>query len=398
MNKMFIVLGLLLAVASAEKWALFLSANTAWGNYCITSTICPVRNGIPRDHIVYFSFDGNFDNDRNPYPGQMFSESSESGLPEDYAPECRAYIDYTGDNITPETFMAALSGDADTMKKLTEDTIFVYYMDHGGPGSCEVGHAQLKATVLMDTIQKMYNAKKYKKLVFYFEACYSGSMFTDLPQGLNVYAFTGADDKHSAWMSFCPPNDVINGKNLHTCISAYYDDEWENIVEKNGTAITHNDVFKIAHDNVALKTDQNISQYGDIDTIGNELLSEVFGSTMTLAVPDVPLHLAKWKAIRSNKNSNDDAMKELEQVILQDLKKEISVSRLVSRSVGEKKVESAMKYSGRGDHYCVNELASQLTSKCGYSLPFREEHVNALHYICTYSNLRTSLKLFSEVC
>ena len=39
------------------------------------------------------------------------------------------------------------------------------------------GESVLKATELNQAIKKMHDDKKYKKMVFYVEACESGSMF-----------------------------------------------------------------------------------------------------------------------------------------------------------------------------------------------------------------------------
>ena len=121
-------------------------------------------------------------------------------------------------------------------------------------------------------------------------------------------------------------------------------------------------------------------------------------NTPLVPLPDVPVHLAKWNAIRADKNSNDEAMQELEKAIMVDLKKEIYVSRLVARAAGEESVEKAMNFEGKGDRSCVTELARQLVRRCGYELPFREEHNKALHYLCNNNSLRSASKMFSDVC
>jgi len=39
----------------------------------------------------------------------------------------------------------------------------------------------------------MHKKKMYSELVFYVEACYSGSLFVGLPTDINVFATTSAD-------------------------------------------------------------------------------------------------------------------------------------------------------------------------------------------------------------
>ena len=154
MNKILLVIALL-SIATADKWALFVSGYNGYSNYCITSTICRGYDiihdaGIPEDHVVYMGFTDVFEHSKNPYPGKIFTDISD-GPGVDYAPGCRYHMDYTDKQVTAELFMATLSGDKAKVTELTgienprviestsEDSIFVYYMDHGANGFCQVG-------------------------------------------------------------------------------------------------------------------------------------------------------------------------------------------------------------------------------------------------------------------
>ena len=85
-------------------------------------------------------------------------------------------------------------GTGKTLKSGPNDNVFVYFTDHGAKviitktfshldmiycyqGLVAFGENLLKATELNKAIKDMYDAKKYKKMVFYVEACESGSMF-----------------------------------------------------------------------------------------------------------------------------------------------------------------------------------------------------------------------------
>ena len=83
--KALIVFAILLSIATADKWALFVSGDYGWSNYCITSTICRGfdiihQSGIAEDHIVFLGFNDIFDNERNPFPGQIFTDPTKSGF------------------------------------------------------------------------------------------------------------------------------------------------------------------------------------------------------------------------------------------------------------------------------------------------------------------------------
>ena len=414
----------LLSIAMADKWALFVSGNNGYYNYCITSTICRGYDilhdaGVAEDHMVYLGFNDVFDSPSNPFPGSIFTDQDPEGPGIDYAPGCRPHIDYPDKMVSAELFMATLSGDKKEVTKLTgienpkviesgpEDTIFVYYMDHGAIGFCEVGKSDLYEEVLISTINKMYENKQYKQLVFYFEACHSGSMFRTLEKGKNVYAMTGSDTEHSAWMNNCPPNDVVNGKSMGTCLGAWFDNFWMQEVTDNGADLTHNEMFKIVHDKTAEETDQNVSQFGDIDTIGEMAVKEFIGDYVPkrsvsreakswVKYEDVPKHLAMWKAIRAEANSNE-AMAELEKVVKEEARKDIMVLRAAREYFkDDKTVDQATKVRPASyNAECVRDITLSLMSKCGYSLPLRDSHVSVLENIC--ANGRVDID-FKNVC
>ena len=410
--KFVLYLSILLSVALGDKWALFVSGNYGWFNYCITSTICRGYTilhdaGVPEDHMVYMGFDDILNDPSNPFPGQIFTDPDPEGPGIDYAPGCIPHIDYLNKMVSAELFMATLSGNKEEVTKLTgiknprviesgpEDTIFVYYMDHGAIGFCEVGMSDLHEEVLISTINKMYENKQYKELVFYFEACHSGSMFRTLEKGKNVYAMTGSDTPHSALMSNCPPNDVVNGKPLGVCLGAYFDNYWMQEVTDNGADLTHNEMFRIVHDKTAEHTAQNVSQYGDIDTIGEMAVKDFIGDykpkkcaaiepKSLVKYEDVPKHLAMWKAIRAEPNARSDAMAELEKVVREEARKEIMVMRAAREFFKDDKlVDAATKnHPASTNQDCMKDIILSLMSKCGYTLPLRESHVTVLENIC----------------
>ena len=58
------------------------------------------------------------------------------------------------------------------------DHIFIYYSDHGGPGVLGMPTSPyLYAKDLIEVLQKKHASGTYKSLVFYLEACESGSIF-----------------------------------------------------------------------------------------------------------------------------------------------------------------------------------------------------------------------------
>ena len=343
----------------------------------------------------------------NPFPGKIFTDPDPEGPGIDYAPGCLPHMDYSNNMVSAELFMATLSGDKEEVTRLTgvknpkviesgpEDTVFVYYMDHGAIGFCEVGKSDLHEEVLIKTINKMYENKQYKQLVFYFEACHSGSMFRKLEKGKNVYAMTGSDTEHSAWMNNCPPNDVVNGKPIGVCLGAYFDNYWMQEVTDNGADLSHNEMYKIVHEKTAEHSAQNVSQYGDIDTIGEMPLREFIGDYVPkkkvsvepksmVKYEDVPKHLAMWNAIRAEPNTRSDAMAELENVVRTEARKDIMVMRAAREYFKDDKLADAATKTRPASYSqeCVRDITTSLMAVCGYSLPLRDTHVTVMENIC----------------
>ena len=411
----------ILSIATADKWALFVSGAGGYSNYSVSSTVCRAydvlhRSGMPEDHMIYFGFNSAFDSERNPFPGKIFTDASDTpGV--DYAAECRPHMDYQDDVISAELFMAVLSGDKKTVTELTgienprviesgpEDTVFVYYMDHGAIGFTVVGKSYLREEVLLETLNKMYDNKQYKQLVFYLEACHSGSMFRKLPADKNIYAMTGADTNHEAMECYCPPYDIMEGKHMGACMSAWYDNLWMSKVMNEGADIPLVDMYKYVHDETAKETEQNVSQFGDIDGMGGDLLSKYIGNYKGASAPekvcegsgnyaDVALHLAKWNAIRATSNAND-ALIELKEAVKVESIKEVSVMRLARAYFkDDKAADNSLKSApSKFDQDCVRDLTLGLIAQCGYELPLRDSHVNALKNICENGNVMMNFDL-----
>lgn len=72
----------------------------------------------------------------------------------------------------------------------------------------------------------MNDNKMYKQMVWYLEACESGSIFNALPPNISVFASTAANAEESSWGTYCPPHDAVNGKSLHTCLGDLYSVNW----------------------------------------------------------------------------------------------------------------------------------------------------------------------------
>uniref|UniRef100_H2U0P5 Legumain n=1 Tax=Takifugu rubripes TaxID=31033 RepID=H2U0P5_TAKRU len=214
-NTLLVLLGVSLGLVKSfpsqepdggKHWVVIVAGSNSWYNYRHQADACHAyqivhKNGIPDEQIVVMMYDDLAQNDMNPTPGILINRPNGSdvyrGVPKDY----------TGDNVTPQKFLAVLKGDKAKAKGKVinsgpNDHVFVYFTDHGAPGILAFPNDDLAVKDLQDTIQYMHKNKKYKRMVFYIEACESGSMMENLPSDIDVYATTAANSHESSYACY----------------------------------------------------------------------------------------------------------------------------------------------------------------------------------------------------
>ena len=394
----------ILSVALADRHAIIIAPRANWDDYGVQSESCRmykdlVAGGVNPENIILMSTDKVSNHKQNPFPGELFTDDSPKAPGKDYSKGCVEHIDYESEDMSGAVMLAIMRGDVEELKKLTkkenpralhstaEDNIMLYFTSHGGPGEILVGETVVEEKDLISTIQYMHDNKMYKNFLFLMEACYSGSMFTNLPKGLNVYAITAAD----------------------ACLSCYWDNAMEWFME-GGTSHSLDELYKHTAEVVAKSSDQNTSHFGDIEEMGKMTLADfmgeipagrfnsIKGSSDKVAKSDVPRHLAMWRAIRADKNELKNALADYERIVMTEAKKEVEVMRLGVALMNEKAADSAMKASAESYSIdCVRELSHSLVEKCGHSYPLNEKSMNMLKNICLPGVSVPNVD-FSEIC
>ncbi|XP_040915967.1 legumain [Toxotes jaculatrix] len=303
---------------SGKNWVVIVAGSNGWYNYRHQADACHAyqivhRNGIPDEQIVVMMYDDLAQNEENPTPGILINRPNGTdvykGVPKDY----------TGDDVTPENFLAVLKGDSSKIKggsgKVVKsgpnDHVFVYFTDHGAPGILAFPNDDLHVEDLQETITYMRENKKYKKMVFYIEACESGSMMNKLPADIDVFATTAANPHESSYA--CYYDDQ-----RETYLGDWYSVNWmEDSDAEDLSKETLLKQFKIVknHTNTS-----HVQQYGN-KTMGHMKVIAFQGKhkadsppapPMTLQPitnldltpsPDVPLAILKRKLMASNEIS-----------------------------------------------------------------------------------------------
>ncbi|XVE90774.1 hypothetical protein DITRI_Ditri20bG0104000 [Diplodiscus trichospermus] len=123
---------------------------------------------------------------------------------------------------------ALTGGSGKVVDSSPDDRIFIYYADHGSPGFLGMPSGEdLIAKDLINVLKKKHEAKSYKSMVFYVEACESESMFEGiLPSNFNIYAVTAANPSESSWGTYCPGDYPIIPPEFDTCLGDLFSISW----------------------------------------------------------------------------------------------------------------------------------------------------------------------------
>ena len=200
---------LLFAFISCDQYAVLVAGSNTYSNYRHQSDIFHhyhilVDRGVKPKNIVVFAYDDIANNQRNPFPGQVFNHPDGSDV---YA---GVVIDYYGKDVTPENFIAVLTGDEKAVKKVDDRTTGKVL-------------TSTSADELNDALNTMHTKNMYKELVFYLESCHSGSMFENkLPTDINIYTTTAANPHESSYAEYCGGEAKVNGTSIGSCLGDEY--------------------------------------------------------------------------------------------------------------------------------------------------------------------------------
>ena len=175
-----------------------------------------------------------------------------------------------------------------------------------------------------------------------------------------IYTVIAADKAHPSYESHCPPNDVVDGKSLDTCLSCYWDNSMEWFME-GGADHTLDELFEHTHEKVAEHSQQNTSHFGDIEEMGKMTLRDFMGdlparrfrsmnsdNSVKIAKSDVPAYLAMWKAIRADKKNLASAVQYTE------AKRKVEVMKLGCSLINEKAAYMTLCFVCIEDTFLVN--------------------------------------------
>lgn len=394
---------------SSNHWAVLVAGSNGFWNYRHQSDICHaykilIENGLSAERIIVLAYDDIANNGQNPFKGQIFNKPDPTGKGVDVYAGCK--IDYKGKDVTPETFLDVLSGKAinygtkKTLKSTSNDNVFVYFSDHGATGLIAFPSSELYANDLLNTLKGMSQKKMFNKLVFYLEACESGSMFTDLPTDIKVYATTAANDHESSWATYCSPNDKVNGRSVGSCLGDEYSVNFLEDTEATALKETLDNQFKVIRDKTK---GSHVQQYGDKSFVTDELNQYEAQSAETKKV-EIDAEYAKYleEAKKSRVNSRDVKLHYLYQRALFGQGNNFELQQEISHRVKVDTIFSKLNIVQKSDisidYKCLKESVNNFKSICNEWSDYSLKYVKSIAIACETMSVSTIKSFFEESC
>mmetsp|Transcript_44266 Transcript_44266/g.105388 ORF Transcript_44266/g.105388 Transcript_44266/m.105388 type:complete len:441 (+) Transcript_44266:67-1389(+) len=376
------LVALVSAVAAAEKYAVIAAGSSGFMNYRHQADACHayqlmLQSGVPADNIILMMQDDVANSEENPFPGQLFNKPGEN--PPDVYKGCK--VDYSGDIVTGKLFMDVLTGNTEgakgkVLKSGASDTVFVNFVDHGGPGIVAFPNGPvLTVKELSQTLKTMQSKQMFKQMVFYMEACESGSMFPDLKADSKILAVTASNADESSWGTYCGDSAMVKGKNVGSCLGDLFSVNW---MQDDDLGKLSSETFKTQIAKVTQLTNKShVCSFGD-KSFEDEAIGKVESQTALAAsappkrsvdARDIYVSQAYWAWQRAEGEAKEKAWQRFLRVVEdREADEKLFESIAMTACADVNKVDCAKRLLGdrveMKDLDCHYKLAHTLHAKC----------------------------------
>lgn len=404
--------------AAGNKWAVLVSGSKGFGNYRHQANICHayhvlINRGFLPSNIILFSYNDAASSPQNPFPGKLFNKPEDNAI--DYNQGC--IMDYTGNLVTPQNFINVITGNSLAMrgkgtqkvlKSTSEDNVFIYFTDHGGPSLIAFPNGYLYAYQLSIAFRNMYSKRMYNRMVVYIEACESGSMFEEYIETYwNILAVTSSRPGQNGYATYCPPDDIVDGTHIGTCLgdqfSASFLEDCDRLIEGE----TLQDQINIMRLGTTLS---NVTVYGTTN-FTHHLLENFVGTPVYIPEAE-SFFMGENKNGWSTRDANfitdmytyiSNPTDENAELLINDILKRQRVQRNFGKFVDEFS-EYSREMLLKGKHTvrnfdCFEDAINEYEAYCGvldeFSLGYVQTFVNACESGINKGRMKTAIR---KVC
>jgi legumain len=242
----------------------------------------------------------------------------------------------------------------------------------------------------------MFTKQMYNKVVFYLEACESGSMFEGvLSPNKKIYATTAANAHESSYGFYCPPQDQVDGKSIGSCLGDEYSVAWMEDTDTTGTSQS----LTTQYNTIKAKTKMShVMQYGDqsfvADPLSNFLNDKAAAKAKAAASTDndlgrvdsrdIPMHLAYYNYLRADKNDMETSH-ELAQKLINEVQGRVKADNmfmsLVKATVNDASLFTAPAAEGVCGT-CCDVVHNAVFDMCGGYTDYSFRYARVVHNPC----------------
>ena len=200
-----------------DNWAVVISPSTTWSNYRHQADAFAMyqtlrHHGYDDDHIVLIVEDNLYNNPNNKLPGQIFVERSDDPNVTDMFinddVRSHAVVDYHFSQLTQNDVVDIMLGRQSerlphVIHPNSASNVFFFWSGHGGSydgplWGNETAREYFGSKRVRDMADQMHAEKKYRRLMFCIETCFSG-IWGDALSGMpDVLVLTAANSIESS--------------------------------------------------------------------------------------------------------------------------------------------------------------------------------------------------------
>ncbi|EGR26897.1 peptidase c13 family protein, putative [Ichthyophthirius multifiliis] len=432
--KSLFLLATLILLIKADNFAVLVAGSNGYWNYRHQSDLCHsyqilISRGYKAKNIITFSYNDVAKDSENPFPNQLFNKPTYKKPGVDINKGC--VIDYEGDDVKPENYLSVIQGNSTAVKGIgsgrvltsgENDYVFLTFFDHGAPGLIAFPNNDLYASDLLKAFKKMHSKKMYKQLVYYLEACESGSMFHDLPKDLNIYGVTAANESESSYATYCDSDAYVNGKDLGTCLGDLFSVKWMEDTQNNKS-----EKYTLQQQFVKVKKQTNeshVMQYGDLSWSAKTPISTFLGHYKKTEEQSYFGSFIRNKLLQfqdifgKNDNESNISSKNIEsrqvklQYLINKYKKNptdqnfsnLNVELQSIKYFNDRFIELKNKTKLSGEHYvgtnfdCYKKIVEIFKQKCGVMPEGTYGNYRYLYELCAVNDEKYSADVVEKMC
>lgn len=195
-----------------DRWAVLVSASKGWYNYRHFSDVLDMyqllrQNGYDDDHIILIASDDALNDPRNVWEGKIVNEEWGHNLYEEVV------LDYHTDTLKAGDIYDILLGNSSDHLPVVLDSgagsnVFFYWTGHGTFGNFlwKDADERISSSGLHDVLAQMSEKKRFRKMLFCAEPCYSGSVVSCVDGIDGVMGLCSSNGDESSFADNYSPN------------------------------------------------------------------------------------------------------------------------------------------------------------------------------------------------